>query len=107
MKKTAIFVIVFSIILIGIMTAVYIDKNSWTMEEPSPSGEYKIVQNCTSAFYLGGYKGKIFLEYKGKRVYINDWAPATCYWTSDETFVLSTSLNNNVSFSVFDYIHKP
>ncbi len=103
MKKFASFIFLICISLMVVFVADYVDNSSWVMEEPSPSGEYSVVQYCTSAFSIS-YRGKVYLEAEDKKIYLNNWAPTTCYWESEDIFVLMDWRYNPVRFSVNAYL---
>lgn len=76
----------------------------FTLQHPSPNGEYFLEQRCRERWT--GYYGKTYLAQGNRRWFVDNYGPGYVGWLSDtEFYVGSYPFGDYTVFSVSDFVH--
>lgn len=97
--------LILALIVTVLLYLFWSDLWPYSLDIPSPTGEYHLEQRYTD-FLTPGYRGKTFLVYQDRRWFIDDVGPSYAGWLSDtEFFVGDRSFSDrSCEYSVFEFI---
>lgn len=98
------------VLLVVIMILLYLfwsDLWPYSLDIPSPTGEYHLEQRYTDFLTLG-YRGKTFLVYQNRRWFLDDIGPGSAGWLSDTDFFVGDRNHADLcrQYSVFDFLEN-
>ncbi len=99
--------LILTFIIMVLLYMFWSDLWPYSLDIPSPTGEYHLEQRYTD-FLTPGYRGKTFLVYQDRRWFIDDVGPSYAGWLSDtEFFVGDRSFSGrSCEYSVFEFIEN-